>query len=90
MIEPQIAIAAISAITAIVLAYIDLRKSLRETHQLVNSRMGELLELTRVSARAAGRLSAREGGDVAADLPSVIEHVQQAPDSFRIERGNQT
>ena len=90
MIEPQIAIAAISAITAIVLAYIDLRKSLRETHQLVNSRMGELLDLTRVSARAAGRLSAVEGRQDALDVPSVVEHVQKTVDRGFIERGNQT
>jgi hypothetical protein len=35
--------------------------ALERTHRLVNSRMTELLNLTRTSARAAGRASERAG-----------------------------
>ena len=54
--DPQIAIAAISAMAAIVLGYFRLMTEVRETHRVVNSRMDELLELTRVAAFARGKL----------------------------------
>ena len=85
MIDSQIAIAVIGSITAIVLAYLKLQGEIRATHKLVNSRMDELLELTRVSSEAAGRLSAVEGRQDALDVPGVVEHPEKPPYSTHVE-----
>jgi len=84
-IDAQIVIAVIGSITAIVLAYIKLQGEIRATHKLVNSRMDELLELTRVSSEAVGRLSAVEDRQDALDVPGVVEHVEQAPYRAHVE-----
>jgi hypothetical protein len=56
-------VAVITAVTALVVALgalttaiVRLHDSVAKTHTLVNSRMDELLALTRESSRAAGRL----------------------------------
>lgn len=85
MIDSQIAIAVIGSITAIVLAYLKLQGEIRATHKLVNSRMDELLELTRVAALAAGRLDAVESRKHSLDVPGVVKHVEQAPHRAHVE-----
>lgn len=54
---PELGIASLSAIVAIVLGFFKLLTDIHRTHELVNSRMDELLELTRSASYAAGRLS---------------------------------
>ena len=54
--DPGVTIALISAVTAIILGFFKLLVEIRNTHDLVNSRMTELLELTRVEATARGKL----------------------------------
>jgi hypothetical protein len=50
----------LGAITALVVAVAGLIFQVRQTHALVNSRMTELVELTRKSAFARGKLEAGE------------------------------
>jgi hypothetical protein len=49
-------IALLVALTGLIAALTRLFVQVRQTHQLINSRMDQLLELTRASALAAGRL----------------------------------
>jgi hypothetical protein len=76
--EPEIAIAAISAIAAIVAGFFKLLAEIHSTHKLVNSRMTELLELTRRSSRAEGRLAGRESGEGRLDPSGAIQQADQA------------
>jgi len=48
----------IGALTALIVAVTAALVQLRQTHELVNSRMTELLEVTRGAARAEGKLDA--------------------------------
>lgn len=59
-IEAAVAIALITSITTIALAYLKMRSEIRQVHHLVNSRMTELLELTRESSVARGRLQGHD------------------------------
>ena len=70
--DPQIAIAAISAMAAIVLGYFRLMVEVRETHRIVNSRMDELLELTRVASFARGKLDS-DVGQGRLDPPDAVQ-----------------
>lgn len=68
---PEQFVAIIVASTALIAAITAMLVQLRRTHDLVNSKMTELLELTRRSARAEGVLEARElMGRRASDAPS--------------------
>ena len=53
-------VAIIGALTALVIAVTRLNSRVQETHELVNSRMTELLELTRASSLAEGKLNAAD------------------------------
>jgi hypothetical protein len=60
-VSSELIIAAIGGVVAIVLGWFKLLAEQRRTHDLVNSRMTELLELTRRSSYAAGRLDPPSG-----------------------------
>lgn len=85
--DPQVAIAAISAITAILLGFFKMWVDIQGVHKLVNSRMTELLELTRVAAVARGRLDVREVGQDRVDVPSSVQALEdpghRAPEESR-------
>jgi hypothetical protein len=49
------------AVTALVGAWVSLYREVRKTHELVNSRVDELVALTRAASRAEGRLAAKQG-----------------------------
>ena len=49
-----------TAIAVLIASLLGVWQQLRKTHELVNSRMTELVELTRRAALAEGRLSQRE------------------------------
>jgi len=60
MVTPEQFVAILTALTALVGAMVAVLRQVHQTHALVNSRMEELLALTRTSSRAEGRL---EGPD---------------------------
>lgn len=53
---PEQFVAIIGALTALIIAVTAAWVQLRATHQLVNGRMQELLQLTRDSSKAEGKL----------------------------------
>ncbi len=57
---PEQLVAVIGAITALVAALGAVFVQLRQTHALINSRMTELLETTKMAAQAKGELAGRE------------------------------
>jgi hypothetical protein len=63
-------IAVVSSLTTITLGYFKLLSDLRATHELVNSRMTELLTLTRESATAKANLVRRPRKPRTLDLPT--------------------
>ena len=63
-------VALIGALTALVVAVARLNTKTAATHELVNSRMTELLELTRKSSMAQGRLA---GPEATPETPSSPE-----------------
>jgi len=57
-VSPEQLVAVLGALATLLIAVGRLWVEVRGIHQLVNSRMTELLELTRTSARAQGALDA--------------------------------
>jgi hypothetical protein len=69
--------AVLGALTALVVAVGALLVQVRQLHGLVNSRMGELLMLTRRAALAEGKLTTKTGEEspteVDAELPTDVD-----------------
>jgi hypothetical protein len=62
-VSPEQLVAIIVALTGLLGAVLAVYRQVLSTHQLVNSRMTELLELTRTSAIAEGKLD-QPGGSL--------------------------
>ena len=70
--SPEQLVAVVGALATIAIALVRLYGEIRSVHHLVNSRMTELLDLTRKAARAQGVLDADQGRpapDVDTDWP---------------------
>ena len=70
--SPEQLVAVVGALATIAIALVRLYGEIRSVHHLVNSRMTELLDLTRQAARAQGVLDAGQeprGPDVDTDWP---------------------
>ena len=65
-------VVAIANAVGIVLAAIKAFQKIGETHDLVNSKMSQLIEATKTGAHAEGLVQGR--ADVAAEARAVIEH----------------
>lgn len=72
--SPEQATALIVALTGLVAAMGVILVQLRQTHQLINSRMTELVETTKLAAQKSGELAGRDFADRAkAAVPSAEE-----------------
>jgi IS30 family transposase len=58
--SPEQMIAVLGALTALVVAVGSLYRQVRQTHDLVNSRMTELLDATKAASHAEGKLAVLE------------------------------
>jgi hypothetical protein len=82
-VDPQLA-AVLTGLAAVLVGLAQVIRELRSYHRAVNSRMDELLELTKTSSRAEGRLE-RPASNVG---KSPTELIGDSPPSTRVRRGH--